>query len=268
VAGGAHQEGTKTADAGARRRLSVAGVMGEVLVTVGAIVLLYVGWQLWFGDWIIGAQNDASGTRLSQQWTPAGAPATPAASPLVTPSASPYGSPGAAPTVAPVVLGQPGDGQVFGVLVVPRFGADYAVRIAGGVTRARTLDPIGIGHYPGTQMPGGVGNVALAAHRLTHGGSFKNLETLRVGDAVVIQTKDGWYTYRFRNLEYVKPTAVQVLDAVPQHSTTTDGERYLTMMTCAPIYSLAERAVAYSVFESFTPAAAGPPAALTAAGGS
>lgn len=262
MAGGAQGDATAAA-AGARRRGSVAGVIGEVLVTVGAVVLLYVGWQLWFGDWIIGAQNDASGTRLSQQWTPAGAQPVPTASPDASPS--PSGAPDAAP--APV-LGPPGDGQVFGVLLVPRFGADYAVRIAGGVTRARTLDPIGIGHYPGTQMPGGVGNVALAAHRLTHGGSFKNLETLRVGDAVVIQTKDGWYTYRFRNLEYVKPTAVQVLDAVPQRSTAADGERYLTMMTCAPIYSLAERAVAYSVFESFTPASAGPPAALTTAGGS
>ncbi len=265
MAGGAHEHDATTTPpvATGRRRVSIAGVLGEVLVTVGVIVLLYVGWQLWFGDWIIGAQNDASAARLSQQWTPPGAQGAPAA-PSVTPTTAPHAS---GPAPAPVVLGQPGDGQVFGVLMVPRFGPDYAVRIAGGVTRARTLDPIGVGHYPGTQMPGGVGNVALAAHRLTHGGSFKNLETLRIGDAVVIQTKDGWYTYRFRNLEYVKPTAVQVLDPVPQLSTTADGARYLTMMTCAPIYSLAERAVAYSVFESFTPASAGPPASLTVVGG-
>ena len=52
--------------------------------------------------------------------------------------------------------------------------------MAGGVTRARTLDPIGIGHYPGTKMPGEVGNFAVAAHRTTWGKPFNRIAELHV----------------------------------------------------------------------------------------
>ena len=99
---------------------------------------------------------------------------------------------------------------------IPRFGADYAWQIAGGVTRARTLDPIGIGHYPGTPMPGDVGNFALAAHRTTWGAPFNRIAELHVNDAIVVETAEGWYTYRFRTLEYVTPSEVEVLLPVPQ----------------------------------------------------
>ena len=58
------------------------------------------------------------------------------------------------------ILPQPADAQIFGTMHIPRFGPDYNVSIAGGVTRSGTLDPIGIGHYPGTMMPGEIGNFA------------------------------------------------------------------------------------------------------------
>jgi sortase A len=160
-----------------------------------------------------------------------------------------------------VIAPQPKDAQVFGVMRIPRFGADYQVPMAGGVSRARTLDPIGIGHYPGTPMPGAVGNVAVAAHRTTFGKPFHRIADLQVGDAIVIETKAGWYTYRFRNLEYVTPHAVDVLQPVPQTSIRANG-KYLTMTSCSPMYFKSERIVAYSVFESFTPRADGAPASL------
>lgn len=248
-----------------RRRASVAGVLGEVLITAGVVVLLYVSWQLWVGDWIMGAQKNADGQELSQEWAAQGPdatsddPAPTAPSPTASAPAEP------APTDSPadpVAMRQPGNGQVFGIMRIPRFGADYAVKIAGGVTRAGTLDHIGIGHYPGTDMPGDVGNVALAAHRTTFGAPFARIAELHVGDAIVIETKAGWYTYRFRTLEYVKPTAVDVLQPVPQASASIDGGRYLTMTSCSPKHSLAERIVGYSVFESFQPRAAGAPSSL------
>ena len=76
-------------------------------------------------------------------------------------------APEAPVAVEPVILPEPADAEVFGIMRIPRFGADYQVPMAGGVSRARTLDPIGIGHYPGTKMPGEIGNFAVAAHRTT-----------------------------------------------------------------------------------------------------
>lgn len=224
-----------------------------MLITVGVVTLLYVSWQLWIGDMIYGAERNAAGQQLTQQWQQDyRAHPRPAAVPSAAPAA-----------VEPVILPQPGDSQVFGTMLIPRFGPDYNVAIAGGVTREGTLDAIGIGHYPGTKMPGEVGNFALAAHRTTWGKPFNRIADLHVGDAIVIETPDGWYTYRFRTLEYVTPDAVEVLLPVPQMNGAPAAERYMTMTSCSPMYAMSERIVAYSVFESFTPRASGAPRSLT-----
>jgi sortase A len=241
-----------------RRRASVVGVLGELLITAGAVVLLYVAWQMWIGDLIYAAEKNEVGKSLSQQWAQEYAPAAP--------SPSPQEQAPAPVTAEPVILPQPRDAEEFGVMYVPRFGADYAMPIAGGVTRARTLDPIGIGHYPDSPMPGEVGNFALAAHRTTFGKPFNRIAELRVGDAIIVETEAGWYTYRFRTLEYVEPNAVDVLLDVPRKPQVPAGERYITLTSCSPMYAMTERIVAYGLFESFTPRAAGqPPAAMTEA---
>ena len=54
-------------------------------------------------------------------------------------------------------------------------------------------------------MPGEPGNFAVAAHRTTYGKPFNRIADLRLNDPIVIETQDGWYTYRFRTLEYVTP---------------------------------------------------------------
>lgn len=231
-------------------------MLGEVLITAGVITLLFVAWQLWIGDWIGAAQKNAAGQSITAQWEDDFVQSG-TASPAPTPTDKPTPAAPAKPVIAP----QPKDAQVFGVMRIPRFGADYQVPMAGGVSRARTLDPIGIGHYPGTPMPGAVGNVAVAAHRTTFGKPFHRIADLQAGDAIVIETKAGWYTYRFRNLEYVTPHAVDVLQPVPQTDIRANG-KYLTMTSCSPMYFKSERIVAYSVFESFTPRADGAPASL------
>ena len=178
--------------------------MGELLLTAGVLTLLYVGWQLWIGDVIFGAQRNAVGQDLSQQWEQEYAAPSSTEPPSATPSETP--SADAAPVpVEPVIMPEAADGETFAVMRIPRFGADYAWQVAGGVTRARTLDPIGIGHYPGTPMPGDVGNFAVAAHRTTWGAPFNRIAELHVNDAIVVETEQGWYTYRFRTLEYVTP---------------------------------------------------------------
>ena len=243
-----------------RRRVSVFGVLGELLITAGVLTLLYVGWQFWIGDLIYGAQRNAAGQEISEEWAQeyvAPAPSETAPAETAAPDAE------VPVAVEPVILPEPADAEVFGVMHIPRFGADYQVPMAGGVSRARTLDPIGIGHYPGTKMPGEVGNFAVAAHRTTYGKPFNRIAELHVNDAIIIETADGWYTYRFRTLEYVTPSEVEVLLPVPQVQDAPPGSRYITLTSCSPMFAMTERIVAYGVFESFTPRADGPPAALT-----
>ncbi len=238
-----------------RRRVSVVGVFGEILITLGVVTLLFVAWQLWIGDIIIADQRAAEATELSDQWQQEFED---------TIGAQPAPDPTPDAPIEPPILAQPKDAEKFATMRIPRFGPDYAVTMAGGTSRARTLDPIGIGHYADSKMPGEAGNFAVAAHRTTYGKPFNRIADLRIGDAIVVETPDGWYTYRFRTLEYVRPDAVDVLLPVPQKLDTVNvGTGYLTMTSCSPLYSLAERIVAYSVFESYTPRADGPPASLT-----
>ncbi|RKT31606.1 sortase A [Microbacterium sp. AG1240] len=242
-----------------RRRVSVIGVIGELLMTAGVIIFLYVAWQMWIGDVITGAQANAASQELSQNWAQEYDPAPPIADPSVPEPE--------AVTAEPPVLPQPADAETFAVMYIPRFGADYSREVAGGTTRPRTLDTDRIGHYTDAAMPGQVGNFAVAAHRTTYGAPFNRLAELHVGDAIVIETQAGWYTYRFRTLQYVKPTEVDVLLDVPQAPDVPAGERYITLTSCSPMFSLAERIVGYGLFESFSPRTADGalPASLTEA---
>lgn len=249
-----------------RRRASAVGVFGEILITVGVVALLYVAWQMWIGDWIIGTEKHQEASALSQSWLDAAAEPAPSASPSASPSPSPDATvpPADAPDAVIPVPAQPEHGETFGVMFVPRFGSQWQFTIASGTTRKDILDRGEIGHYADTAMPGAIGNTVYAAHRWTSGAPFDPIDRLVIGDAIVIQTADGWYTYRFRTLEYVQDTQVEVLLPVPQRPGVSADGRYLTLTSCAPKLNMLERIIAYAVFESFTPTADGPPASLAA----
>lgn len=231
-------------------------MLGEILLTLGVVVLLYVAWQIWIGDVIYGQTSRAEAQELSAQWAQS-APVAPAPEPTADPETQTV-------TYEPAAVPRDEDGVPWAIMRVPRWGSDYEIKIAGGVSKPRTLDRTWIGHYLDTEMPGEVGNFGLAAHRTTFGAPFARLPELRVGDPLVIETEAGWYVYRFRNLEYVRPDAYDVLADVPQAPEVAPGERYITLTSCSPKFSMTERIVGYGVFDSFLPRATGEtPAALT-----
>ncbi|QHC61257.1 class E sortase [Rathayibacter festucae] len=237
-----------------RRRLTFFGVLGELLMTAGALVLLYLGWQLWWNDAVIAGQQTSEAAELRQSW----GDAAPAPEPSTAPSETPAGF--GDPVIAPVAALD----TSFGNLYIPRYGEGWVRTIAEGVDAENVLDEGSIGHYPGTQMPGEAGNFALAAHRSAYGGGMHLIDQFQLGDAIYIETADGWYTYRFRNLEYVQPSEIQVIDPVPWTTGAVATDRLITLTSCNPLYSTAERIIAYGVFESWQPRSAGAPAEIAA----
>lgn len=232
-----------------RRRVSVVGIFGELLITAGVLVFLFLGWQLWLNDLIVGNEENHEAAALAKTWevenpSTRETPTTPVD----------YGD--------PVVTAAPANAETFAIMYVPRFGADWSRKIASGIGLVDVLNTRRIGHYPNTQMPGEVGNFAVAAHRLTYGAPFRDIDQLQIGDRIYVQTPDGYYTYVFRNLEYVNKHGVGVLDPVPQLTGVDATSRILTLMSCNPKWSVAERIVAYAVFDSWQPASAGPPSAI------
>jgi sortase A len=237
-----------------RRRVSVVGVLGELLITAGALVFLFLGWQLWWNDMIMADSQSRAAADISREWIEHGefraAPGSATA-------------PQAEATMDPVVAVTPADEEAFAILYVPRFGAEYRRTIAEGVgTGVLNSTTLGIGHYPGTQMPGEVGNFAIAAHRSAYGGAMHLINELQIGDPIYVQTQDGYYTYRFRDLHYVPPTAIEVIAPVPGAPGIAATDRIITLTSCNPLYSTAERIIAYGVYESWQPTSAGPPTGL------
>ncbi len=247
------------------RRPSVLGVIGELLITAGVLVLLFLGWQVWWNSLVLAGQQTNAAASQSQKWIDqASASPTPAPAPTSTPTATPGASnPDYGP---PPVMEAPADYQPFAVLYIPRLGPDWkrVIRQTVDVQQVLNSYTAGVGHYPGTQMPGEVGNFAVAGHDSGWGNAFIDLSKLRLNDAIYVQTKDGWYTYRFRNFEYVQPSAVSVLYPVPRQKGATPVDRIMTITTCNPPFHAAERLIAYTLFDSWQPLTAGAPAEIAA----
>lgn len=233
-----------------RRRVTVVGVLGELLITAGVIVLAFIGWQQYLDDLIIGHQLYGSSTQQEAEWDKSADKGT-----VPKP---------ADPAAPPVMASDIANAQRFALLIIPRFGVDYSRPIAQGVGAKDVLNHYNLGHYPTTQMPGAVGNFAIASHRKAYGGNLEHINELQVGDHIFVATQDGWYQYEFRNLQYVQASAVDILDPVPEQPALQATDRMITLQSCNPFFSTAERIIAYGSFDKFYPRADGPPAEIAA----
>ena len=227
-------------------------IVGELLITAGVILLLFVAWQLW---WTNVASDAKQGEVVKNFARELGGPVAPKPSPETASAVPDYG--------APAVATAPGHAGTIGIMYIPRFGQNYARPIVEGTT-SDVLDTLGLGHYGSTAMPGAVGNFAVAGHRQTHGAVLDNIHTLVPGDKIYVQTKDGYYVYVFRNNRIVMPSDADVLLPVPSKPGARPTERILTMTSCNPRFGSEERIIAYSLLDHWQPASAGPPAEIAA----
>jgi sortase A len=100
----------------------------------------------------------------------------------------------------------------------------------------------GPGHYPTSAAPGQDGNFAIAGHRTTYARPFYNLDKLRDGDRVHVIDRDRReWVYEFREQQIVYPTDTWVIDPDPLQT----GAPTLTLTTCHPRFSAAQRLVAF-----------------------
>lgn len=223
------------------------GGVGESLITLGVVVMLFLGWQLWVNDVIIFNESTVVAEENAKKWTTS-------KTPLATATDA------AAPDYGPApVMGKADNGSVFGNIYIPRFGNDFIKVAAEGVDAEGTLNRGYFGRYPDSQLPGEPGNVAFAVHRAGHGSPFRDAPKLRTGDLIVMQTPNGYYSYRVRNTEYVMPSEVSVVGSIPGGGAAVEGQSLLTITTCNPELGNNERLITYAVMVGWQPADAGPP---------
>ena len=112
-------------------------------------------------------------------------------------------------------------GGLVGRISIPRLLLSAVVVEGVGKTTLRR----GVGHIPGTALPGQTGNVGLAGHRDT---LFRPLKDLKLKDEIRFSTVDGDYTYVVESLRVVEPDNVAVLAP--------SSDNMLTLVTCYPFF--------------------------------
>lgn len=211
--------------------------VGEVFITTGVLMLLFVTYQLWWTNVRAHAQADKEASSLQDDW------------------ASGKRNPG---TFSP--------GQGFAILHIPKL--DVVVPIAEGISNKGVLDKGMVGHYGEdalkTAMPDAkTGNFGLAGHRNTHGEPFRYINRLQPGDAIVVETQDEYYVYKMASmLPVTSPSNVSVLEPVPPGSGFTGPGRYITLTTCTPEFTSKYRLIVWGKMAEERPRSKGKPDAL------
>jgi LPXTG-site transpeptidase (sortase) family protein len=237
---------------------------GAAFVVVGLVVLLFVGFEL------VGTNfsEQSSQAKLAREFTSeltraatdasSGAGTTPTTAlslssvPGVSSRPSRRGGEGSSRTGRsigtsigtsvgrPLIRGEPlpvpPPGGALDHLVIPAIGVTrYVVQ---GVSDAELQ--MGPGHYPGTPLPGQLGNVAIAGHRTTFGAPFFRLNEVVSGDLIYLTDTSGTtWVYTVRHLWVVGPTDTNVL--------ATSRQADLTLTTCNPRFEAISRLVVRAV---------------------
>jgi sortase A len=225
--------GTSVADAGR----AVARGLGELLITAGLVLLLFVVYQLVWTNVVARQAQGEVADQIRDSW---------------------QRQPGRTP--APADLRAVDFGEGFAFLRIPRLGRDYSVPVVQGVG----LDDLarGVGHYPRSAGPGQVGNFAVAGHRATNGEPFAHLDRLRKRDVVVVETRSRWFTYVVDRSRIVLPTDTWVIDPVPGRPGAEPTERLLTLTTCNPRWASTQRLIVFGHLRGSRPKSEGPPEVL------
>lgn len=253
---------SKTGSHKKRPRVTFTQILGEILLTAGILFFLFAFYESYWTNIASGkAQNEAN-NQLQNQWDNE--------------------------RVNPRKKITPELGAAFARMYIPAFGSDFQFAIVEGTSDADL--EAGPGHYQDTQLPGEKGNFAVAGHRVGKGAPFNDLGNLRTCDAVVVETQNAWNVYRvlpidsfgeqrraeaercltpeqiervahgdYSNISgrYITtPGDVNTISSLPGTDITTAGEdmeSVMTMTTCHPQFSNAERMIVHAMLTETIP---------------
>lgn len=199
---------------GRGRVAAVVGVAGELLITAGVVLGLFVAYSLWWTNVVANREAERDSAEVRENWAQDG--------PGDTEEAEEYDA---------------GDG--VGFLHVPAMGGEVLIKKG---TDTEELNKGVAGYYtkPVEATPPweGDGNFSLAAHRDGHGAKFHDIHRIDKGDPIVVETEDTWYVYEvYATLPKTSKYNVKVLADVPKESGRKAKGKYITLTTCTPIFT-------------------------------
>ena len=202
------------------RIATAVSVFGELLITAGLVLGLFVVYSLWWTNVVADRKADREGDKVRDTW------------------AQQDTGPGALNTK-----------NGIGFLHVPSM-RNGEVLVEKGTSTDVLNDGVA-GYYTDpakATLPttGKTGNFTLAAHRDGHGAKFHNIDKVKVGDPVVFETRDNWYVYKVYDiLPETSKYNVKVLSQIPKESGKTKPGHYITLTTCTPVYTSRYRYVVW-----------------------
>ncbi|NGO78293.1 class E sortase [Streptomyces sp. YC504] len=199
-------------------------VFGELLITAGLVLGLFVVYSLWWTNVLADREAQKQGDAVRNDW-----------------AGRDDGGPGARDTKGGI-----------GFLHVPAMKSGEILVKKG--TDLKTLNNGVAGYYTDpvkSALPEAEnGNFTLAAHRDGHGAKFHHIDKLDHGDAIVFESKDRWYIYKvYKTLPETSKYDVDVLNAVPKASGVKKPGRYITLTTCTPVYTSKYRYIVWGELE-------------------
>ncbi len=206
--------------------------LGKLMISTGVGVLLFVCWTLWGTGLYTARQQDRLSIEFDSQ-------------PPVEASVS-------GTFRGPPPGFQPGPGEPVFRLRIPTIGLNKIVVEGVGADDLR----LGPGHYPKCRpgfepplctpfrevWPGEKGRVVVSGHRTTYGQPFWDLDKLRRGDAIRIDTKWGEFVYRVRDIEIVPANSKAIVIE--------NDRAEIVLTTCNPKFSAAERLIVFASMET------------------
>jgi sortase A len=208
-----YSEVTRTTPATVAR--TAARGLGEILITLGLVVLLFAAYEVWGKAAIVNAEQNNLDRELAQTFAEPGQSAVGQAAP-------------------------PLPGDALARLYIPKLNKNWVV--VQGVTQADIR--YAPGHYPNTALPGEIGNFSVAGHR--NRAIFWDLDQLKPGDPIVVETAQTFFVYTVSQSHVVLPNAVQVVAPVPGRPGVKATEAMLTLTTCNPKFNNYQRLIIHA----------------------
>jgi sortase A len=196
------------------------------------VVLLFAAYEVYGKAYQVNADQNRLNHALDQQWAAPAAPSSKAES-------------------------DPLPGEAIARLYIPKLGKKWVV-VQGVAPADIKLAP---GHYEDSELPGQVGNFAVAGHRMPS--IFWDLDKLQTGDTIVVETRTSWYVYAVVKNFITRPTNTAVVSANPEHPGQKAAARMLTLTTCNPKWDNYERMIVWANQTRTQPQSAGKPAEVT-----
>jgi sortase A len=226
-------------------------ILSTFMMLAGVLLLAWAGIVWKWGDPVTAVYTSWQQRKLESSFeetlraaAPAAAPAvapteTPAAAPAETPAAAPKAKAPARPaTPTPVAARRlwrgADDGDAVARLTIDRL--DLEVIVVKG-TESGSLKK-GPGVDGRTALPGEGRLVYIAGHRTTYGAPFGDIERMKPGDAVQLETPYGRFEYVVTTHRIVDDNDLSVLRS--------PGHEVLALQACHPRFFASQRYIVYA----------------------